>query len=334
MPYKNVSLITLILLLLTIATARGEEFRGNAKGFIEVRPEDRDGIATTMGLGDVLFISRADPYNFLEGVEVEVTPPAAAVREAYSVSVTIHHSRAGFPGEGATTIFGDLLLEEQLRPANRFFYRVPLESANGFHRQADTRVLDTAVSLSSERPLTIGFWPRMKGLPSAIQSGEFTVTVRPILAERGGARVRLLKERTGTPIDPKADETALLIDGEKVSGTEEVHFLPAGLHRIRVESDRYLPAEATFAVDPGEIATVRMELRQLTTEIRITLPQEAQLYVNGNPLPHENGAAELPVGEHLIVLQLGGYTVQRTIILEAGRTYELGLDLDVFLQEN
>ena len=334
MLYRNATLFSLILLLLPLAIVSGEEFRGNPKAIVEVGPEDKEGIATPMSLGDVLFVSLIDPYDFLEGVELEVRPPAAAVREPFSVAVTIHHARAAYPGEGAAIISGDLLLEEELQPANRFFYRVPLASGTAFHRQADTRVLQTAVSLSEDRPLTIGFWPRMKGLPTAIQRGEFLVTVRPVLADRGGARVQLIKERTGTPIAIEEGDTELLIDGEAVSGAEQIHFLSSGLHRLRVESDRYLPAEATFAVEPGEIATVRMELQQLTTEVRISLPQEVELYVNGNPLEHESGSAELPVGEHLVVLQLGGYTVQRTITLEAGRTYELGLDLDVFLQEN
>lgn len=334
MLYRNVLLFSLIFLLLPLAAVSGEEFRGNPRALVQVGPEDKGGIAATLGLGDVLFVSRVDPYNFLEGVEIEVRPPAAAVREAYSVAVTIHHARNAFPGEGATIISGDLLLEEQLQPVNRFFYRVPVEAGIAFHRQADTRVLQTAVALTDERPLTIGFWPRMKGLPSAVQRGEFMVTVRPVLAGRGGARVQLLQEKSGMPISLTEGETALLIDGDPVARAEEIHFLQAGLHRIRIESDRYLPAEATFAVEPGEITAVRMELQQLTTEVRISLPKEVELYVNGNPLEHENGSTELPVGEHLVVLQLGGYTVQRTITLEAGRTYELGLDLDVFLQEN
>ena len=171
-------------------------------------------------------------------------------------------------------------------------------------------------------------------MPSALQQGEFVVTARPVLADRGGARVQLLRERTGTPVSLQEGETTLFIDGESVSGAEEIHFLPSGLHRVRLESDRYVPSEATFAVEPGEIATVRLELKQLTTEVRFSLPAEVELYLNGNPLEHEDGSAELPVGEHLVVLQLGGYTVQRTITIEAGRSYELGLDLDVFLQEN
>jgi hypothetical protein len=334
MVLRNATLFSLILLFLSSGPAIGEEFRGNPKELIRVSPEDKEGIATILRLGDVLFISGEDPYAFLEGVELEVRPPAAAVREPYSVAVTIHHARSSFPGRGVTMLSGDLLLEEELQPANRFYYRVPLRSGVVFHRQADTRVLESAVALSSDRPLTIGFWPRMKGMPSALREGEFQVTARPVLADRGGARVQLQRERTGTPVSLQEGETRLLIDGEPVSSAEEIYFLSSGLHRIRIESDRYLPAEATFAVEPGEIATVRLELQQLTTEVRFRLPSEAELYLNGNPLEHQGGMAELPVGEHLVVLQLGGYTVQRTIILEAGRTYELGLDLDVFLQEN
>ncbi|MFP4535422.1 MAG: PEGA domain-containing protein [Spirochaetaceae bacterium] len=334
MLYKNATLVSLILLLIPLTVVSAEEFRGNPKALVRVGPEHKEGIATPLELGDVLFISRIDPYDFLEGVELEIRPPAAAVREPFSVAVTIHHADARFPGEGATLISGELLLEEELQGANRFYYRVPLRNGVAFHRQADTRVLDSAVSLADERPLTIGFWPRMKGLPSGIERGEFLVTVRPVLADRGGARVQLLKERTGTPVSLDEGETELLIDGEAVSGAEVIHFLSVGLHRIRVESDRYLPAEATFAVEPGEISTVRLELRERTTEVRISLPSEVELYVNGNPLDHADGSAELPVGEHLILLQLGGYTAQRTITLRAGRTYELSLDLDVFLQEN
>jgi len=334
MNLRNATLFSLSLLLFSISPARGEEFRGNPKEIIRVSPEDKDGIAITLGLGDVLFIAREDPYSFIEGVELEVRPPAAAVREPYSVAVTIHHSYSGFPGEGVKLLSGDLLLEEELQPANRFFYRVPLQSGVVFHRQADTRVLNTAVSLSGDRPLTIGFWPRMKGMPSALRQGEFVVTARPVLADRGGARVQLLRERTGSPVSLREGETELFIDGESVSHGEEIYFLPSGLHRIRLESDRYVSSEATFAVEPGEISMVRLELTQLTTEVRFSLPPEVELYLNGNPLDHQSGAAELPVGEHLVVLQLGGYTVQRTITIEAGKSYELGLDLDVFLQEN
>ena len=334
MNLKAIGSLTILLFLTVQLSLGAEEFRGNPKEQITVGPEDKEGIATTLGLGDLLYISREDVYGFLEGVELEIRPPAAAIQEPYSVSVTLYHLRAPFPGTGVALLRGDLLLQEELQPSNRFYYRVPLNTAASFHRQADTRVISTAVALSDERPLAIGFWPRMKGMPTAISRGEFTVTVRPVIGDRGGARLMLLRERTNTPIALDGDASRLLIDGTVVSGEEDIHFLSSGLHRLRVESDRYLPAEATFAVEPGEVTMVRLELQPLTTEVLLSLPEEVAVYVDGNPLDQSAGRAELPLGEHLVVLELGGYTVQRTITLEAGRTYELGLDLDVFLQEN
>ena len=326
--------ISLLLLLTAASRLPAEEFRANPKELVTVTPEDTEGVAVPLLLGDLLYISAQDPHAFIEGVELEVKPPAAAVRESFSISVTIHHASASFPGPGAALISGDTLLEEELRPANRYFYRLPLRGGVHFQPQADTTVVDSTIALSEERPITIGFWPRMKGLPSAIQEGSFLVTVRPVLANRGGARVDLLDERTNTPISLDEAEPYLEIDGEAVPIEEEIHFLPAGLHRIRFESSRYMPGEATFAVEPGQINRVRMRLKTLTTEVAFSLPEETEVYFNGNPVDHGEGVAELPVGEHLVVLELGGFTVQRTITLEAGRTYELGLDLDVFLKEN
>ena len=333
--YRNVTFtFSLLLLLLTPAYLRSEEFRGNPKAVVAVTPENKAGTTVSLLMGDLLFIYSDDPYAFLQGVELEVHPPAAAVQEAFAISVTLHHALDSFPGTEPSVIVGDLLLREELQPANRFYYRVPLTSEVTFHRQADTRVLSTVVTPSEERPLTMGFWPRMKAMPSAIRDKSFDVTVRPLIADRGGARVVLLDSDSAAPISVREDETDLYIDGDRVASTEEIIFLSSGLHRLRVSSDRFVRTEATFAVEPGEIATVRMELQPLTTEVRFAIPDAVELYLNGTPLDHREGSAELPVGEHLVVLELGGFTVQQTIILEAGKSYELGLDLDLFLQEN
>ncbi|MFP4331481.1 MAG: hypothetical protein ACLFP6_12255 [Spirochaetaceae bacterium] len=328
----NLSIILLLLLLPLCGFA--EEFRGDPKTVVEVDPADREGVTTPLAIGEVLFISQDDPHAFLEGVELEVRPPTAALAEAFAVSITIHHSKAPFPGPGVRVLSGDLLLQEELRPVQRFFYRFPVSNGVSFRRQADTRVLADTVSLSEERPVTIGFWPRMKGLPSAIMDGPFAVTVRPVLADRGGARLELIREGAGTPISADEEELALRINGESVSTSEEIYFLPSGLHRIRVDSDRFAVSETTFAVERGRITPVTVSLQSLSTVVRFSLPEEVALYLNGNPLDHTEGSAELPVGEHLVVMELGGYTVQQMITLETGRSYELGIDLDVFLQEN
>lgn len=331
--YQKVLFVLSVLLLTSTSLLYSEEFRGNPKAIVEVTPEDKEGTTVSLFLGDLLFVSRRDPYSFLEGVELEVRPPAAAVEEAFSISVTIHHARGPFPYASPSVIVGDLLLREELQPANRFYYRIPLVSNVSFRQQADTRVLPEVVSLSEERPLTLGFWPRMKAMPSTVRDKSFDVTVRPVIADRGGARVLLLDAESSAPVSVRAGDATLFIDGQEMS-PEQIYFLPAGLHRIRVSSDLFVENEETFAVEPGEIATVRLELQPLTTEVRFALPEEVELYLNGSPVDHRSGNAEVPVGEHLVVLELGGFTVQRTITLEAGKSYELGLDLDLFLQEN
>lgn len=331
---RLIRLNLVLLALLLTQVAYGEEFRGNPKALVEVNPENKGGITTPLALGDVLFIAQEDPFAFLEGVELEIRPPASALAEPFAVGLTIHHSDEGYPGPGATQLSGDLLLQEELRPLQRFFYRIPLRSGVSFAGQADTRVLRSAVAISGARPVMISFFPRMKGLPQAIYDDAFEVTARPVLADRGGARVELLRERTGTTLSGEEEGVTLMINGEEVPSTEEIHFLPSGLHRVRVDSDRFRPAEATFAVERGEITPVRVTLQSLTTQVRFTLPEEVTLYLNGNPVDRSEGSTELPVGEHLVVMELGGFTVQRMITLEAGRSYELGLDLDVFLQEN
>ena len=126
--------------------------------------------------------------------------------------------------------------------------------------------------------------------------------------------------RPRVPFELFVDDQAVPVDGNGVAD------IARGTHRLRIQTDRYLPAQQELAVAGlGQAQQVAFALQPAWALVQIrSRPVGAQVRVNGKPLGVTPLETELLQGEQRIELSLPGYkTVQLKREVVAGRPLQL-----------
>jgi formylglycine-generating enzyme required for sulfatase activity len=122
-----------------------------------------------------------------------------------------------------------------------------------------------------------------------------------------------LQVQPHVPYRLKVDTEAVDVDSQGVAHIER------GRRVLRIESERYLPAEQQVdVVGLGKRQQVNFTLAPAWAEVHIdSQPAGAQVYVDGEPLGSTPLAAELLQGEHSITLQMPLFkalTLEQTVV--------------------
>lgn len=139
-------------------------------------------------------------------------------------------------------------------------------------------------------------------------------------------RMQELPGRVTVDVEPEV-AFQLLVDDEPVAiDSAGVAEIPGGLHRLRVQTERYLSAEQQLNIAGlGKDQQVLFALQPAWAEVRISSqPAGAEVSVDGRSIGLTPLQAELLQGKHSIVLSLQAYkpvVLQREIV--AGSTLQL-----------
>lgn len=110
------------------------------------------------------------------------------------------------------------------------------------------------------------------------------------------------------------------IDGNPVPAYNLVDVAP-GTHKIRVESEGFLPAETTASLLAGEDKSVDVPLKPRPAAIALKVERGARIRVDGRPVP---STFEVPAGKHLVTVSRSGrQTVSREIEVSRGQKLSL-----------
>lgn len=324
-PLSKIAILAIsCLTVVFIAPISAESVRGPMAGTLTV-----GGPAVTLVPEELVAVNLAGSGPFLRGVELRVELPASFQPYRTSFALMIYRDIDPGPADGTRSYAAVRSYMRLLPNRDNLYLRIPTKEDHGLTGDALTALLPAPIETSSF-PLLATIIPVMKGIPDDAYTLPLRVSLAPLHEEKGSLDLRFVN-LSGDP-----DEILILtIDGKQMDPETSPFILEAGLHRVRVESNRAASDEKTVAVEPGDQIELPWELDYTPPELSVEIPDGVEALLDGVVLETAGTSVVLnpEPGFHVITFQAGDFSVTREFTLLPGGKMAVGLRVDVDLRD-
>jgi len=324
MPKSKISLA--VILFFSCFNLQAESFRTVVEGVVEISAGSADN-ATPIGINSAIIINLGAETRFLRGVEIEITAPQNWLPYRGSLGMYIYNNINPQTADGITDMDGRRIAFEPLPSRLRIIYQIPIRQNHGL-RTTTSATVPTGVIQPSSFPIIFRLMQVTKGLPDDFENMSFNFTARPILSDEGA--VRLIPRY---PAQLRNKPFTVLIDDSVVQNISEQILLREGEHHLVILSEDYRNESRRFVVERSKVVDLTIELQDPTPIIVFEAPQNAQIYLDNNPIPRNRDPVTIDPGQHEVKFQVSDYTITRTLNIQRGKTYRVSLAVDLTIQE-
>jgi hypothetical protein len=322
----KVRIVFIILLLFPFFFLHAESFRSIVEGVVEISPGSADN-TLPIGINSSVIINLGVETRFLRGIEIEISAPQDWLPYRGSVVMVMYNRINPQTAEGISDMDGSRIAFEPLPSRLRIIYHIPIRQQHGL-RTTTSVTVPTGVILPTSFPIMFRLMQVSKGLPDSFENTTFNFTVRPILSDEGA--VRLVPRY---PAQLRNRPFTVLIDDNVITNTSDQILLREGEHHLVILSDDYRNESRRFVVERAKIVDLNIELQDPTPIIIFEAPQNAEIFLNNNPIPRSREPITVDPGQHEVKFHVGDYTVTRTLNIQRGKTYRISLAVDLTIQE-
>ncbi len=277
-------------------------------------------------LNDIVAVSVQDA-PFIEGMELNITLPAAFTRFRDSFAVTIYADVHPQPAPPATNYRGKKIFFGVLPTAKKLYIDIPVKKLFPRASSMETYVIGHTIPLN-RFPLILKIEPVMKGIPSSLLSEHFKLKITSTIIEKGSLTLHIHTGKTkksytvtidNKPFDPQVPNT----------------LVSPGIHQLKIRSDAFEEYTSNFAVKPGQNTTMDITLQPYHPTVQFDFPKDAVLYLDGRKMTVIPGRKlSIEPGDHVLRITIGDYTLSKRFTVQKEKTYKISLFLDIFVKEN
>ncbi len=334
----SASPLALVLIFAVLCTGvlrlGAEELRTVIAGQAVISAEVPDGVRLSMGYADAVAITVARESPFIQGVEIELKSPQAALALPGALAYELWRRVEPLPDKNRFAYEGNRILVQPLMARAGFVIQVPTRKDHALKSGPFATVIPTVAEVK-DFPLVFKLLPVTKGIPPELESAQFQVRVRPILTDEGALRL-VLRYPEGIPRAP----VSVFIDDRRLSegrpfDGKETFTLKAGSHALRLYSDAYRDESRSFVIEQGRVLELVIELQDTMPLLVIEAPDSALVSLDGQRIDHAQKASfAVEPGEHVVSCRIGDYSVTRKFSAYRGKTYRVVLSVELQVQES
>ena len=311
-------------LILISSSLSGISIRGNTLHLITAGPDH--GEELSFNLNDLVAISMTDS-SFIEGLELNITLPAAFIRFRDSFALTLYKDTDPKINSSVTNYRGKKIFFNVLPIAKKMYIDIPVRTLFSRTSSPQTYVIKKLIP-GKQFPLILKIEPVMKGIPSSLLSEHFKLKITTILTQKGSVSLRINPGK-------HPESYVVRIDNNPVAIQKGEILLTPGIHQLKVSSDFYEEYTSNFAVKAGHTTAMDITLHPYQPTVQFDFPQGALLYLDGKKMtvsPDKKQA--ITPGEHVVRITIGDYTLSKKFTVLKEKSYKLSLFLDIFVKEN
>lgn len=283
-------------------------------------------VTLSLGYNDAASFAVKSDFLFLEGIELEIKQNKTGMNFPHSVAYSIYTEITPYPTKNKIDYSGQKLITALL--PNRFSHiiRIPVKSNYSFKATPHGELLAYEKSLGFA-PFLLRFNPVMKGLPEEFEKTVFTVTVRPLLVAEGGLQIKLRYP------DAEPKPVSVQLNNDYITHFNRLQLIQPGTYLINVASDNYRNEVRSCIVERGKITQLDIHLKSIVPLLHIQVPENVKIVLDNQELELSKEAIPIQPGSHTVVFKIGSYELTRQINVEAGKTYNLTMSMDVLFHE-
>ncbi len=320
---KKILISTWILFLITSALF-GISIRGSAIHLVEagIHPSN----TVSFRLNELVAISMTDS-PFIEGLELNMTLPAAFTRYRDSFAITVYSAITPEVSSSNKSYRGKKIFFGVLPSTRKLYIDIPVKKLFPRQKSLDTYILKRKIP-QKQFPLILKIEPVMKGIPSSLLFEHFKVKISSIIIQKGTVTLHI---KTGK--SPK--EYTVTIDNKPFDPQTPNTLLAPGIHQLKINSDLYEEYTSNFAVKPGQNTTINITLQPYHPTVQFDFPEGSVLYLDGKKITvSPDKKQSIAPGDHVVRITIGDYTLSKKFTVLKEKNYKISLFLDIFVKEN
>ena len=321
---RMLKILTFIFFAIFLFPARAEMFRVHKTLVLDSGSEE----SVSAGINDCISIILPEEKSYLNGIELQIKIPRLFTEWPYSIVYGVYDNISPSPAENIIDYRGSKI-HGGIVPA-RLTWAVQIPTAKGvrFRETPYAAVVPVAAGTESGT-LFFRFQLAMKGVPQEFDTSYFVVSAKPIFAEVG--RLKLALE---TPDGGEVQPFTLFVDGAETAVKEDGIVLASGVHSVSLVSEFYRNEVRTVTIEQAKVTNLAVTFRDVTPEIRISAPENAKIFLDGDEISDWEAVLRVKEGEHILRFIIGDYEIIRTVKAENGRSYTVTLGIDASVTED
>jgi hypothetical protein len=325
---KMLRVLTFLFFVFTSAAVSAEMFRVHKTQVLSVSESADEIVSVSAGINDCISIILPEDISYLNGVELQIKIPKIITEWPYSIVYGVYDNVSPLPSESVIDYRGSKINGGVIPSRLTWAVQIPTSKRAKFRETPYTAVVPVIAGTESGK-LFFRFQLAMKGVPQEFETSHFTVSAKPIYAEVGTLSLSL-----SSPDGGKVQPYTLFVDGAEVEGSADGIVLATGIHSISLVSEFYRNEVRTVTIEQAKVTNLEVAFRDVTPEIRISAPENAIVFLDGNEISNWDAVLRVSRGDHQLRFIIGDYEIIRTLKAENGRSYTVTLGIDASVTED
>lgn len=313
---------------LAAVPTRAETVRAMIAGIHRVSLAEPEGTNIPLSYFSSALIRLEGDTRFFNGIQLELNAPQGFLAHRGSLAAILYGELDSVPGIGEADLQCRRLGFDPLPAKLQAIYQIPLRRGHGLRTSPYATVLTDVVD-SGAFPLLFRLMPVIKGISEDLERMVFSLNVRPILTNEGAARISF-EYPPNLPDRP----LTVLLNGAEIDNPGQERLLAAGEHHLAILSEFYRNQSIRFVVERAAVREITVVLQDPTPLLIFEHPAEARVYLNGELIADTQTPRPVEPGVHEVRFQVSDYTIIRPVTIQRGRTYRIGLSVDVTVTES
>jgi len=320
--------IGIMCLSILAIPAQAESFRALLEGTVELSADSPEGVSLNLAYNGSVLINLGRGSRFFRGIELELSAPQSWLGQRGSLAMLLYAELDRLPSPGTNDLEGRRIAFDSLPNKIKMVYQIPVRRSHGL-RTTPYATVPADITLPPSFPLLFKLMPVVKGLSEEVEHMQFTLSVRPILADEGAVRLNFRY-----PEQLKDKPFVVLIDDVVVDNRAEEQILREGEHHLVVLSENYRNENRRFVVEKAKRLDIAINLQDPTPLIIFEAPENARIFLDNQPVVRDNSPIPVEPGAHEAKFQVGDYTLTKNITVQRGKTYRIALAVGIDIEEN
>ena len=327
------SFLFIVLACTCLSSLYAETFRVAQCHIIELSEDTSFSATKKIGLNDAVAVYIPEERLFLEGIEFKMDIPEDIAMWRDCCGAYIYDGIRPAPKAQQIDYSGSKIFFGVVPGKLSWILQLPLTKTAQFKTNQYTKTIETIPSAQGNF-VFLRLQQIMKGVPDEVMNGKITITVRPILSDKGLIKLKLTYPELPEGI-AAADTVTVFVDNVPylTADVEKGIVMETGIHNISVISENYRTEVRKVRIDQAKKIEVPVELKSIEPSVIITAPEGAKVYLDEEPFDSLGKETLLEEGDHKIRCKIGDYEILRTVSVVKGRTYKVNLTVDLQIEE-
>ncbi|MBO4629293.1 MAG: PEGA domain-containing protein [Treponema sp.] len=330
------SFLLIVLFCTCFSSLYAETFRVAQCHIIELTEDTSFSSTKKLGLNDSLAVYIPEERLFLEGIEFKMDIPEDMAIWRDCCGAYIYDGIKPAPKAQQIDYSGSKIFFGVVPGKLSWILQLPLTKTAQFKTNQYTKTIET-IPTAQGNFVFLRLQQIMKGVPDEVMNGKITITVRPILSDKGLLKIKLSKLEASEQKEENTEENiSIFIDNNPylAQDVQKGFVLGTGIHNVNVISENYRTEVRKVRIDQAKITDLEIILKSIEPTVIITAPEGATVYLDDEKFEDLGKEVVIPEGDHKIRCGIGDYEIVRSLSVSKGRSYKVNLTVDLQISED